>query len=439
MRLPSSFCTLLAVLLLAGCGDLFVPDFNNPSIEDLQGSPTRSQLANSAVGILISSRVDYADYVRDIGIIGREAYDLDVADPRFVTELLGPQLDPGSRAFGGDHWLEPYISIRNANLLLNALDATTAVTDEEKEALRGFAKTMQALDFLFVINTHDTNGAAIDVNRPIGDVGPIESKEAVFAHIATLLDEARGHLQAGGGAFPFDLTSGFTGFDTPQTFLLFNRALKARVDVYRMDFAQALQSLNESFLVDCGMFDLGVYHTYSIAAGDLANPIFEDPEIADLRAHPSFEDLAELQPNGELDRRFLEKTFRTTPKEQLDHSSDLTFTVYAGSTSPIPIIRNEELILLRAEANIGLGNLSAAATDINCIRESVGGLAPVALTAADALDQLLQQKFYSLILEGGHRWVDFRRYDKLDELPLDVPSDFVHARYPIPRDEEQAR
>ena len=33
--------------------------------------------------------------------------------------------------------------------------------------------------------------------------------------------------------------------------------------------------------------------------------------------------------------------------------------------APIPIIKNEELILLRAEANIGLGNRAAAIQDLN--------------------------------------------------------------------------
>ncbi len=443
-----SLVALLAGLLLPGCSDLLVPDFNNPSIEDLEGSPTAPQIANAALGVLVTTRVNYADYIKDLGILGREAYDLDAADPRFVTELLGSRLDPGSRAFGGDHWYEPYAAIRTANLLLNALDRvpTTAtpsgsgLTAEQKEAYRGFTKTLQALNFLFVVNTRDTEGAPIDVNRPINELAPIVSKDAVFAHIAQLLDEARDHLTAGGDAFAFQLPSGFGGFDTPATFLLFNRALKARVDVYRSDFGGALQSLNESFLVDCGAFDLGVYFSYSTAAGDQTNGLFEDPATADLRAHPSVETFAEQQPGGELDRRVLEKTFETEPKTQLGHTSDLTFTIYQNAASSIPIIRNEELILLRAEANIGLGDVSAAAGDINCIREQVGGLAPRNdLTAANALDELLQQKFFSLLLEGGHRWVDFRRYGKLGELPIDVAGDVVHALYPIPRDEELAR
>ncbi len=448
MRIRPLLLLLLALPLFGSCkGDLFVPDFNNPTLDctsglcELPANATRAQLATAATGILIASRLDYADYVRDLAVLGREALNLDTADPRFITEMLQSVFDPGSRAFGGDHWLEQYEAIRTGSILLNALDGATSISDAEKEALRGFAQTFEAWNLLLVINTHDTNGAVIDVNQPVGFLAPIEPKDVVFQHISDLLDEAQGHLQAGGDTFPFDLTSGFAGFDIPQTFLRFNRALKARVEVYRGNFAAALTALNGSFLVDCGSFDLGVFFTQSTASGDQPNGIFEDPATADIRAHPSLRTLAQLQLGGEPDRRFVEKTFQTTALTFVDHTSDLTFTVYSGPTSPIPIIRNEELILLRAEANIGLGDVGAAATDINCIRQQVGGLAARNdLTAANALDELLYNKLYSLLFEGGHRWVDMRRYGKLDELPIDIPGlDVVHDRYPIPRDETLPR
>ncbi|NIM60897.1 MAG: RagB/SusD family nutrient uptake outer membrane protein, partial [Acidobacteria bacterium] len=88
---------------------------------------------------------------------------------------------------------------------------------------------------------------------------------------------------------------------------------------------------------------------------------------------------------------------------------------------PIPIIRNEELILLRAEINIGMNLISDAADDINFIRVNSGGLDPrTNLDATNILDELLKQRRYSLLFEGGHRWIDMRRYGRLDDL-LDPP------------------
>jgi hypothetical protein len=44
---------------------------------------------------------------------------------------------------------------------------------------------------------------------------------------------AASDLALGGTSFPFNLTSGYTGFDKPSTFLQFNKGLNARVEAYR--------------------------------------------------------------------------------------------------------------------------------------------------------------------------------------------------------------
>jgi hypothetical protein len=92
------------------------------------------------------------------------------------------------------------------------------------------------------------------------------------------------------------------------------------------------------------------------------------------------------------------------------------------------MIRSEELILLRAEAEWFTGAKGAAIADINTIRTTSGGLDPTTLTAASSDDQfiteLLLQRRYSLLFEG-HRWVDVRRLGKLSTLPIDIPASQV--------------
>lgn len=438
---------VLVTIGLGACTNLTAPDFNNPSIDQLQESPTRVAAIPAATGLLIGARDNIAEfngYVALLGILGRESYLLEGADTRFVTEMLtGARLDPGSPALGGNLWALRYRNIRNANILLNALDQLTdappeGMTPEEKAATRGFARTIQALDFLLVINTRDTNGAPIDVDQPLdAPPPPIVSKEQVFDHIVQLLEQAATDLQAGGDAFPFPLSSGFAGFDTPSSFLEFNRALLARVQVYRMNFMAALAALDGSFVSTAAPLDLGAYHVFSGGSGDATNGLV-DPDIF---GHPSLVTDAGEQPGGELDERVQRKLVMVEPRTLLNLTSDLRFEpLYPSPFAPVPIIRNEELILLRAEANIGLGNVAAAAEDLNFIRVNSGGLAPrTDLTAANILDELLDQKRYSLLFEGGHRWIDMRRYERLDELPLDRPGDVVHPRFEIPIDEQLAR
>src|SRR5207249_8577993 len=128
--------------------DMNIPDLNNPGVGDLVTHPTPTLVSASATGLIIGDRAGFGDtngYVMELGILGREAYNLDTADPRFVSELLAsPALDPGTGTFGGNFWALPYANIRNANLLLHALDVVMGMTDAQKEATRGFAETLQA-------------------------------------------------------------------------------------------------------------------------------------------------------------------------------------------------------------------------------------------------------------------------------------------------------
>ncbi|HEU4628720.1 MAG TPA: RagB/SusD family nutrient uptake outer membrane protein [Gemmatimonadaceae bacterium] len=428
----------------AGCSDLTVPDYNNASLEDLETRPTPTTVAQAATGMLIGARTQMGaqnGYVSLLGILGRESYNVDPADPRFITEMLIGPLDPGSPAFGGNLFALFYRDIRLGNTLLGALDRVAGMADADKEAVRGFVKTMQAHDFLMVINTRDDLGAPIDVGTdPTGPPAPIASTADVFAHIVQLLDEARTHLEAAGPQFPFALGPGFDGFDTPDTFLPFNRALKARVDVYMGNYAAALTSLGESFLDTDAPLTLGVYHVYSTASGDVQNDLY-DPSGRAILAHPSIVTDAQHRADGSLDARVGRKVARLdAPHSVQGITTDVLFTVYGSNTAPIPIIRNEELILLRAEANIGLGDLPAAQTDINFIRVNSGGLPPITLTDADAaLDELLYEKRYSLLFEGGHRWIDARRYGRLGTLPLAVSTHTVQSRFPFPEAECLAR
>jgi len=47
---------------------------------------------------------------------------------------------------------------------------------------------------------------------------------------------------------------------------------------------------------------------------------------------------------------------------------------------------------------------------------------------------MLNQRRYSLFGEG-HRWIDMRRYNRLNTLPIDRPGDDVWEEFPIPATE----
>lgn len=463
-RSAHALAAMLGAAWLSAC-NLDVPDLNNPGLDTLQDNPDAVSIGAACTGLLIGDRTQIANefgYVDELGVLGREAYNFDAADPRFVNELLAGELSQGS-PFGGNFWAVPYANIRLGNVILNALDKVPSgeLSDSDKSAVRGFVDTMIALQLLRVIVTRDTNGAVIDTNRDLSQsLGPIVSKDKVYAEIVRLLDSALPELDAGGDAFPFKLSSGFDGFDIPHaikdhptSFRMFNRAIKARVAAYiaseappaskQTAYQAVLDALAMSFLDDSAMadFKVGVYYSYSTKTGDVTNGLI-NPNIY---AHPSLQANAQNKPDGKPDDRFTRKVATTDKPGSVTGTpltSSLVFTpLYGSPSAPVALIRNEELILLKAEALFFTGMTTAAIDELNIVRVRSGGLAPLAQTTDPTTftTELLYERRYSLLLEGGHRWIDVRRFNRVTDLPLDDPSYIRNVRFPIPLAECNAR
>ncbi len=401
----SLFC-----LYLVGCEDLIFPDPNNPTEET---ATIQSLVSGAEAGL----RVDIGVYLRDLIVVGREGYYLEPADPRYTGELLfGPEADPGGFLLNRP-WTANYKVIKNCITLQSHEDTDLGSI--------GFAKTVHAYCLMRVLNLTDENGARLNYD---GDTSkPISTKAEVIAKIKDLLDNGYDDLLASGEVFNFTLSDGFLGFDTPETFAKFNRALKARISVKNGDWDDAISALDNSFMDLTGDLDEGVYHVFSSSSNDQENEMYEASDDVNLKlhVHPSYESDIE-----EGDPRFDSKIFVRDDSLAITFdglSSDLAANIWSGSYDRIPIIRNEELMLLKAEALIGNGG--DGLDEINAVRFA-NGFDDIEV---GGLDQLLYEKRYSLLFEG-HRLSDMRQYDKLDELPLDRDGDVI-ITFPIPETE----
>jgi hypothetical protein len=448
---------VLLLAAFAGCSAdrLLIPNYNAPTTEGVSKDPSGVQLLAS--GILANERNQLPGMNQDFGIFGREVYNYFATDGRFISNYLtgipGPQrLDPNGFASG--RWFGRYQNMRDAVQIIQVSDAS-ALSAAQKAGVAGFAKTFRALDLLYVIISRDTLGAPVDIPDDPNSPAPFVPRDSVYKFISAMLDDAAANLGAAGGSFPFVFHSGFSGFDTPAGFLKFNRAIAARTLAIRGSlgcgatcYSQALTAIGASFASPVGGatsvadLDRGVYHVFSTAAGDTPNNnSFAQQNF--IFAHASIQTDAQSGPSG-VDARYTRKIVPlaspVNPPQNLNVAATLRFNIYPTPSSPMAIIRNEELMLLRAEANIFTGNLAAALADINNVRVISGGLAPLPPFAsqAAALTALLYERRYSLLFEG-QRWNDYRRFNILNQLPLDRPTHFVAKVMPIPQAECDAR
>lgn len=452
---------MVGAMSLAACRDFDVQNTNGPTQDALTGNPTRAVLARAATGIMIQAFNDLATELEFYSIYGREGYNLLGNDPRETGEQIrGPQ-DAGGRS--GGSWLGKYQSIRSINTYLAALNSASGMTAAELRASAGFAKTHKAWHLFRLAVRSGETGIPVDVDRPISaDPAPFVPFADAMAAASALMDEAAADLQAGGAAFPFTFVPGYTGFTTPATFLQFNRALAADILVHRATlnnctacWAQASTAIDASFITTTGLpgtLGLGVYYGYTGAAGELSNPVTEALTSDRYWVHPTIVTGVQLRANGEPDLRLTTKVLpagrtRTLNELSATHKpvmyNSATNRANADNGADVPLITNEELILLRAEIRWNTNNKLGAIQDINLIREHAGGLAPSTLTIASTNDafvtELLYNRLYSLLWQQGTRWIDARRYGRTAQLPLDRSGDMIHPYMLVPASECDAR
>ncbi|MDC6350389.1 RagB/SusD family nutrient uptake outer membrane protein [Zeaxanthinibacter sp. PT1] len=407
-------------------------DPNRPSLSGILTNASENQLNNLVVGVEASMRNSLAIQTTGSGTMARELYLFD-ADPRNTGDLLGKNgsgLDNNS-FYTTAPWDGRYTCYKNANILLEALENTESVTEAEKAGYRGFAKTIQAYELIQVLKSYGR--ARIDVSDP-DNLGPILDFGPAMDQVRALIDEAQGDLNSAGAEFNFPL-AGFDGFNTPATFAEFNRAVAALAAVYDGDSGAALTALSNSYLDLNGDLNVGPKHVFSLASGDATNGLFkiQDNNGDQIIVHPSW--IADAEAG---DTRVDEKTsLRANPTTQDGLGGDYQTALYESNVSPIDIIRNEELILLYAEASIGAGNLGDAETALNIIRASAGLGAYAGPVTADGLtSEMLQQRRYSLWAEN-HRMFDLRRYNLSSTLPTDRTGDLIFNVFPIPLSENE--
>src|SRR5580658_8845119 len=367
-------------------------DLNQATVQAFTANATEGELNNLVSGTESGMRTNLALYLDDCGILGREMYHFSPSEPRYVTDLLGASgaTLSNSNFYITNPWASRYQVIKNCNVLIESAANSKLVTAAQQAGYIGFAQTIKAYQLLLCLNLTDSNGIRINVSDP-DNLGPFVGYNAGLAAISSLLDSGATQLSSASVAFTL---AGFGAYSDAPGLLKFNRALAARVDIYQSQWAQALTDLNASFFALNGSLTDGVFDVYGTGSGDQLNTFFiPQNTTGEVRvAHPSY--IADILAG---DDRSGKATLRTVGAASLDGlSSNYDVWVYTSSTTPIPIVRNEELILIYAEANIQQSDPTDAVNAINIIRAAHNLPAYSGLTdQADLLTELLYERRYS--------------------------------------------
>src|SRR5437667_9328192 len=152
---------LVPAALLGACKDATgVPDLNNVSAETLKGALTTASAQLLVTGLLNQYRNSATgNYVIFPETMARDAYRIDKAETRYLTELIG-NVQPDNGAFTGQGIFGGFfIGIRSANTLVDAALAATdasGLAAAQRQSLIGLGQTMKALNYWNVMESRDS-------------------------------------------------------------------------------------------------------------------------------------------------------------------------------------------------------------------------------------------------------------------------------------------
>jgi starch-binding outer membrane protein, SusD/RagB family len=439
-----------ALVGATACKDSAVPYFDAPT--NLPASPTGLQ--NAVTGLFSATRVDVNWDVWYAGSFGRDIFWFLGASSNVLVDVAGltaPTSHSDIQAV--EEWDNEYAQAKQANNIIASLANVPAYSAAQVAAVSGVAQTIKALNFMMLAETRDSIGI------PIYSIGsnrtdPPYCIKDVWAYIVALLDSGFADLNAAGSvSLPVKLPAGFASVGqtaspstTPGSFAAFNRALAGKAGLEyayaiarnspgthptpttpgspdpgalaRADSALTASALyNPSVIAPpvAGNFALdafGVYHTFSGQSGDLQNAVLQYYYLFDATWDLYYDvDTADLR----YKNKFVPDPFPVQLSQYAGVSNALNYLPYAQVNSPFPIVRAEELALVRAQIQLGMGNFANAITLINQVHMQAGGFAtPLAIapTYTAVRDSLLKEQRISTVFEPSNdRMIALRMYN----------------------------
>jgi hypothetical protein len=474
---PIAFVAAAMIAGAIACSDSNVPFFTEPT----GVANTPGGIQNAITGLFAASRLDVGSYITWMSQFARDQGDIQFSNPQDVLTGTGGEPIPS-----GDisPWDNMYRAVGSAIAVIAAVPSVTpAFTAQQAAAVVGVAQTIEALDLMQIAETRDTLPIPIQAATD-GSAGPVYCSQDAWKQIVAILDSANVRLNAAGATpLPFKVPPGFGAVGVtagPSTaagsFASFNRALAGKANLelaYTIarattgtsptpstpgspnvanlnsaDSALTASALTSAPLAPpaAGGFTEnsgGVFWDWSSQSGDLVNPINAQAGI--WQTLVGFTADVDTVNDARFNAKFVKQTHQLQiPGDLAIADTNWFYAYYANTSTPIPIIRNEDLVLYRAQVQLGLGNFAAAATLVNQVHMQAGGFGSPLTIASNytaVRDTLLKEQRISTVFEAsGDRAISIRMYGLQTAITALWGAKDLHTTVlPIPTTEITAR
>lgn len=338
-------------------------------------------------------------------------------------------------------WQGYYSVIYQCNSLLERIDGSTNVSAPTKQQLKGEALFLRGLSYFYLVNiygevplllTTDVNITSTSVRNPVGDV---------YTHIVEDLSKAKGFL-----------TETYPSASRVRANKWAAIAQLARVYLYQQNWAAAeseatdvissgmyspLPPLNEVFKVNSKETILQFW----TQNGYTQEALIFIPSSGSIPAYPVSNLLKQSFEQGDQRAvKWIDSILQGVDKYYYPSKYKNRSSVSGNMSEYLVFLRLGELYLIRAEARTQQNNFIAAQSDLNSLRSRAGLSNTSANDKPSLLAAIEQERRAELFCEWGHRFLDMKRNNRLNQvMPGIKPNWKVYSElFPIPQYERQS-
>lgn len=337
-------------------------------------------------------------------------------------------------------WSSAYKQLYNTNALLEGIADNVNLSEVTKNRIEGEAKFLRAFIYYYLVHLYDEVPLVLTTDYHINQSLARTSVGEIYSQIQKDLEEALVYL-------PEDYVHSEGEHIRPTKYAAYT--LLARLSLWKEDYTQAINYANE--VIDSRKYEL--IDLDDVFKANSAESIWQlMPGNPNSGANDGYHYILENNPNSNsISSLSLTEDFLSIwATDDLRYQNWLGVYIEGEDEYYYPfkykiknggdteeysmVLRLAELYLIRAEAYVKSGNVQAAIVDLNTIRSRAGLANWTTADVPDIEQAVLDERRRELFSEWGHRWLDLRRFEKIDEvLGQKKPTWQSHSKLlPIP-------
>jgi len=437
------FLLLSFILLITSCKkqlEVDTPVFNSNQITIYKNDASAASVLSG-----IYTKMSQGDLWRLSGYAGLSADELSLYSGSTSEIYLGYyrnalRSSSGSQNIGNDMWSIFYPFIYYSNEAINGLTVATELTPAVKQQLIGECKFVRAFSYFYLINLYGDVPYTTSTDYHVNSVLTKTSKDEIWKNIIADLKDARSLLSDNF----LDATVSNVTSDRVRPTKWAASALLARAYLYTGAYAEAeieatavinnttlfnLSPLDEVFLKNSNetIWQLEPVN-YGVNTPDARFYILPSTGFSnDTPVYLSDTLIKNFEP-GDLRMSNWVNSISLNGKVYNYPYKYRVNVLYQEVTEYTMVLRLAEQYLIRAEARINQsGKIADGILDLNVLRgrsraaatTSVPDPLPplsVNMTKESALSAVAHERRVELFTEWGHRWLDLKRTNKVNEV-----------------------